>query len=92
MIVAVNNMPNPFFALALGLCTKANSYQEKWDAGTFVPLYSIARAHAVVVLDKNQRRTNRKGHNPARHLSFESHLKAGTIPATTILNPKPLLR
>ena len=53
MIVTVNNMPNPFFALALGLCTKANSYQEKWDAGTFVPLYSIARAHAVVVLDKN---------------------------------------
>jgi hypothetical protein len=39
-----------------------------------------ARAHAVVVLDK--KRTNREGHNPARHFSFESHLKAGTIPAT----------
>jgi len=33
MIVTVNNMPNPFFALALGLCTQANSYQEKWEAG-----------------------------------------------------------
>ena len=42
IIVAVNNMPNPFFAL--GLCTRANSYQEKWGRHHFVPLYSIARA------------------------------------------------
>jgi len=84
------NMPNPFFALALGLCTQANSYQEKWRQA---PLRStlrdfVSRAHTVVVLDKNQKRTDREGHNPARHLSFESHLKAGTIGAVEILRAR----
>src|SRR5712672_3209099 len=84
-IVAIKlDMPNPFFALAPSLRAQANSHQEKWGR---VPLRStlrdsIARAHAVVVLDKNQKRTNREGNNPARHLSVESHLKAGTIPTT----------
>jgi hypothetical protein len=48
-------MPNPFFALALGLCTRANFYPEKWGRHRFVPLYSIARAREVVVLDKPER-------------------------------------
>jgi hypothetical protein len=40
-IVAIKpNMPNPFFALALGLCTQANSYQEKWEEA---PLRSTLR-------------------------------------------------
>src|SRR6266851_8354590 len=49
------NMPNPFFALALGLCTQANSHQEKWGQAPLRSTLrdSIARAHAVVVLDKN---------------------------------------
>src|SRR6266478_6272477 len=34
-IVAIKlDMPNPFFALALGLCTQANSYQGEMGAGT----------------------------------------------------------
>ena len=47
--------PNPFFALALGLCTQANSHQEKWGQSPLRSTLrdSIARAHAVVVLDKN---------------------------------------
>ena len=82
--------PNPFFALALGLCAQANSHQEKWGQSPLRSTLrdSIARAHAVVVLDKNQKRTNREGHNPARHLSFESRNDSGN----TILNPKLLLR
>jgi hypothetical protein len=49
------NMPNPFFALARGLCTQANSYQQKsGQAPLRSPLGdSIACAHAEVVLDKN---------------------------------------
>src|SRR5450631_1751382 len=44
--------PNPFFALALGLCTQANSHQEKWGQAPLRSTLrdSIARAHAVVVL------------------------------------------
>jgi hypothetical protein len=74
-IVAIKlAMPNPFFALALGLCTRANSHQEKWGQAPLrsTSRDSIARAHAVVVLDKNQKRTNREGHN--RQDTF--HLKA----------------
>jgi len=49
------DMPNPFFALALGLCTQANSHQEKWGQAPLRSTLrgSMARAHAVVVLDKN---------------------------------------
>src|SRR5262245_24540989 len=54
IIVAVNTMPNPFLALAPGLCTRANSTSRNGSRHQFVPLYSIARAHAVVALDKNQ--------------------------------------
>ncbi len=47
--------PNPFFVLALGLCTEANSHQEKWGQAPLRSTLrdSIARAHAVVVLDQN---------------------------------------
>src|SRR5216684_1863191 len=39
--VAINlNMPNPFFALALGLCTQANCHQEEWGQA---PLRSTLR-------------------------------------------------
>ena len=42
-IVAIKlNMPNPFFALALGLCTQANFYQEKWGQA---PLRSTLRLY-----------------------------------------------
>jgi hypothetical protein len=48
------NMPNPFFALALGLSTQAKfSPGENGGRHHFVPLLrdSIARAHAVIVRD-----------------------------------------
>ena len=83
-------MPNPFFGLALGLCTQANSHQERWGQA---PISStlrdyIARAHAVVVLDKNQKRTNAENVSLVELLSFERRNDSGKI----ILNPKLLLR
>jgi hypothetical protein len=39
--------------LALGLCTRASSSRRNGGRHHFVPLCSIARAHAVIVLDKN---------------------------------------
>jgi hypothetical protein len=53
MIVAVNNMPNPFFALALGLVHERILTRRNGGRHHLVPLYSIARAHAVVVLDED---------------------------------------
>jgi hypothetical protein len=55
-------MPNPFFALALGLCT-SEFYQDKCGQAPLRSILrnSIARAHAVVVLDRNQKRTDREG-------------------------------
>jgi hypothetical protein len=44
-------------------------------AGTTSFHFLYRTAGAVAVLDKNQKRTNGKGHNPATHLSFESHFE-----------------
>jgi hypothetical protein len=55
-IVAIKlNMPNPFFALALGCAHKRILTREKWGQAPLRATLrdSIARAHAVVVLDKN---------------------------------------
>ena len=48
-------MPDPFFALALGLCTQANSYQEKWGQAPLRSTLrdSIARASPCVMRFKN---------------------------------------
>src|SRR5882672_10862851 len=84
-IVAIKlDMRNPFFALALGLCTQANSYQGEMGAGTtsfhFKRLY---RPRSRSGRSRQELKENKsRGPNPARYLSFESHLKAGTIPAT----------
>jgi hypothetical protein len=82
-------MPNPFFALALGLRTQANSHQEKWGQA---PLRSTLR-DSIAALTQWSFSTRTKREQIARaitqqdtfhlqDLSFESHLKAGTIPAT----------
>ena len=52
-IVAIKlDMPNPFFALALGLVHTSEFLPGEMGAGA-TSFHSIARAHAVVVLDKN---------------------------------------
>ena len=45
--------PTPFPCVALGLCTQANSYQEKWGQACSTLRDPIVRAHAEVVLDRN---------------------------------------
>jgi hypothetical protein len=84
-IVAVKlNMPNPFFALALGLCTQVNSHQEKWGQA---PLRSTLR-DSIAALTQWSFSTRTKREQIARAITQQDTfhlkviLKAGTIPAT----------
>jgi hypothetical protein len=74
------NMPNPFFALV----HTSEFLPREMGAGTtsfhFKRLY---RPRSRSGRSRQELKENKsRGPNPARYLSFESHLKAGTIPAT----------